>query len=55
MSWLSAPSLEAAEAKLANMVDLIGFPKFVLNETWVDSLYAGVEIDEDDYLVPIVH
>ena len=33
------------------MVDLIGYPKLVLNTTWLDSVYSDVEVSDDDYLV----
>ena len=36
---------------MANMVDLIGYPKLVLNTTWLDSVYSDVEVSDDDYLV----
>ena len=51
LTWLSPSSLKSAEAKLANMVDLIGYPKLVLNNTWLDSVYSDVEVSDDDYLV----
>ena len=51
MTWLSPASLKSAEAKLANMVDLIGYPKLVLNSTWLDSVYSDVDVSDDDYLV----
>ena len=51
LTWLSPSSLKSAEAKLANMVDLIGYPKLVLNTTWLDSVYSDVEVSDDDYLV----
>ena len=54
LTWLSPSSLKSAEAKLANMVDLIGYPKLVLNTTWLDSIYSDVEVSDDDYLVNFV-
>lgn len=51
---MSGPSLRSAEAKLQHMVDLIGFPKLVLNSTWLDSLYADVAVSADDYLMNVV-
>ena len=36
---------------MANMVDLIGYPKFVLNNTWLDAVYSDVDVSDDDYLV----
>jgi predicted metalloendopeptidase len=51
LTWLSSTSLKAAEAKLANMVDLVGYPKLVLNATWLDSVYREAEVVDDDYLV----
>ena len=36
---------------MANMVDLIGYPKLVLNNTWLDTVYSDVDVSDDDYLV----
>ena len=54
LSWMSAKSLKAAEAKLDHMVDLIGYPKFVLNSTWTDDLYKNVNISTETYLMNLV-
>ena len=35
--WMSAESAEAAKAKLEHMADLIGYPTFVLNDTWLNQ------------------
>ena len=51
LTWLSPASRKSAEAKLANMVDLIGYPKLVLNNTWLDTVYSDVDVSDDDYLV----
>ena len=51
LTWLSPASRNSAEAKLANMVDLIGYPKLVLNNTWLDAVYSDVDVSDDDYLV----
>ena len=37
IDWMSPQSAEAARAKLEHMVDLIGYPAFVLNNTWLDQ------------------
>ena len=37
IEWMSPQSAEAARAKLEHMVDLIGYPAFVLNNTWLDQ------------------
>ena len=34
---MSPASADAARAKLEHMADLIGFPNFVLNSTWLDQ------------------
>ena len=36
IKWMSPDSAEAAKAKLEHMADLIGYPAFVLNSTWLD-------------------
>lgn len=54
LSWMSAFSLAAAEEKLEHMVDLIGYPKSVLNSTWLDTFFARAEIDATDYLTNVV-
>ena len=46
LKWMSNVSLDAAESKLEQMVDLIGYPEFVLNTSWVDSIYADLIITE---------
>ena len=37
IKWMSPASADAARAKLEHMADLIGFPNFVLNSTWLDQ------------------
>ena len=37
IKWMSPASAVAAKAKLEHMADLIGFPNFVLNSTWLDQ------------------
>ena len=46
LNWMSNVSLEAAESKLEQMVDLIGYPEFVMNSSWVDSIYADLIVTE---------
>ena len=46
LKWMSNVSLDAAESKLEQMVDLIGYPEFVLNTSWVDSIYSDLIITE---------
>jgi predicted metalloendopeptidase len=46
LEWMSNGSLAAAETKLDQMVDLIGYPEFVMNSSWVDSIYADLSITE---------
>ena len=46
LHWISNASLAAAESKLEEMVDLIGYPDFVLNSTWVDKIYSDLIITE---------
>ncbi|CAB4060967.1 ECE [Lepeophtheirus salmonis] len=35
------------------MIDLIGYPKYVLNSTWLNEAYADIEI-QDDFLMNVV-
>ena len=37
IKWMSPDSANAARAKLEHMADLIGYPTFVLNSTWLDQ------------------
>ena len=37
IKWMSPNSVNAARAKLEHMADLIGYPTFVLNSTWLDQ------------------
>ena len=50
LEWISKESLSAAESKLEQMVDLIGYPEFVLNSSWVDSIYSGLSITEGRFI-----
>ena len=44
MHWMSPESRESAKAKLEHMVDLIGFPAFVLNDTWLNQAFEDLDI-----------
>ena len=37
IKWMSPSSADAARAKLEHMADLIGYPAFVLNTTWLNQ------------------
>ena len=55
LKWMSNASLAAAESKLEQMVDLIGYPEFVLNSSWVDSIYSDLIITEgNEYLLILI-
>ena len=54
LEWMSNESLAAAETKLEQMVDLIGYPEFVLNSSWVDSIYADLSITEGNTIDIII-
>ena len=54
LGWMSKKAMESAEAKLDQMVDLIGFPDFVLNATWVDDLFMDLDIKPNSYLLNVV-
>ena len=53
LPWMSEDSRTAALHKLANMMDLIGYPEQVLNSTWLNNKYADVEVTPD-YLMNII-
>lgn len=53
LHWMTPDSQTAALHKLANMMDLIGYPEQVLNSTWLNAKYSEVEVS-DDYLMNIV-
>lgn len=54
VGWMSADSQGQAEKKIEHMVDLIGYPKFVLNNTWLNGLYEDLDISHEQYLVNVV-
>ena len=54
LRWMSQKSIESAEAKLAQMVELIGFPNFILNSTVVDEIFQELEIKKSSYLMNVV-
>ena len=37
IKWMTPDSASAASEKLEHMADLIGYPAFVLNETWLNE------------------
>ena len=49
--WMSPESRESATAKLEHMVDLIGFPSFVLNDTWLNQAFEDLDIKVECGLV----
>ena len=52
--WMSAESAEAAKAKLEHMADLIGYPTFVLNDTWLNQGNFPVFYDDFEARASIV-
>lgn len=54
IKWMSSESSKAASAKLKHMVDLIGYPAYVLNNTWLNIVYNDLKIDTDAYLMNLV-
>ena len=51
IDWMSPQSAEAARAKLEHMVDLIGYPAFVLNNTWLDQGKKIILHPHDKYVL----
>merc|ERR1719419_1379099 len=54
LDWMSDVSRKAAETKLDEMVDLIGYPDSILNSTVLDQMYSGVTVKKDCYLLNTV-
>jgi len=48
--WMSRDSTEAAKAKLEHMADLIGYPTFVLNDTWLNQVFDDIVIHPNRYV-----
>ena len=44
IQWMSPESRDSAKAKLEHMVDLIGYPAFVLNDTWLNQAFEDLDI-----------
>ena len=51
LKWMSESSLKSAERKLEGIIDQIGFPRFVLNSTWLDTLYSVLPVSSDDHVL----
>ena len=51
IQWMSPQSADAAKAKLEHMADLIGYPAFVLNDTWLNK---GKFLSKFSYFSPPV-
>ena len=46
LDWMSDVSHVAAETKLDQMINLVGYPDYILNTTWADILYSDLAITE---------
>ena len=46
LDWMSDMSHVAAETKLDQMINLVGYPDYILNTTWADILYSDLAITE---------
>lgn len=53
LAWMSNQSRASAGDKLDKMMDLIGYPEQVLNSTWLNDKYNGMEVT-NDYLMNII-
>ena len=54
LKWMSEGSRQSASAKLDHMVQLVGYPDSILNDTFLDEMYEGVEVKRDTYLLNTV-
>ena len=54
LKWMSEGSRQSASAKLDHMVQLVGYPDSILNDTFLDEMYQGVEVKRDTYLLNTV-
>ena len=54
LRWMSPASRLSAETKLEQMVELIGYPDSILNDTFLDQMYEGVSVKKDSYLLNTV-
>ncbi len=51
VAWMSPSSSAAASAKLEAIADHVGFPRFVLNSTWLDELYSAAAVSDSDHVL----
>ncbi|XP_064642962.1 endothelin-converting enzyme homolog isoform X4 [Lineus longissimus] len=49
LSWMDAETIRKADEKVDGVVDMIGFPDYILNQTALDERYAGVRIEDNEY------
>ncbi|XP_070561259.1 endothelin-converting enzyme 2-like [Ptychodera flava] len=47
--WMDEITKDAAREKVDAMVDLIGYPDYILNDTLLDKDYEFIDIKEDDF------
>ena len=44
LSWMDQETRKSAEVKAKAVIDMIGFPKYILNKTALDERYEKVRI-----------
>ncbi|XP_074654372.1 endothelin-converting enzyme homolog isoform X2 [Tubulanus polymorphus] len=47
--WMDAQTVNAAREKVDSVIDMIGFPQYILNKTALDEEYKGLKIDPNTY------
>ena len=47
LSWMSAKSKVSAQAKLDQMVDLIGYPEAILDPNFLDEMFEGFHVNKN--------
>lgn len=51
LKWMDIDTRKAAVEKANAVVDMIGFPEFILNSTQLDNRYKELEIHSDEYFL----
>jgi endothelin-converting enzyme len=49
LKWMDSDTRKAAIGKAEAVVDMIGFPEFILNTTQLDDRYKDLEVNESEY------
>ncbi|XP_014666380.1 PREDICTED: endothelin-converting enzyme 1-like [Priapulus caudatus] len=55
LSWMDPETRQAAREKADAVIDMIGFPDYILDIKSLDNYYSGLEFDENQYFTNNVH